>query len=104
MLIGTAKSGTPCRVMQFTLPADASAFSLVRRFVREMGRSMSLSVEKISSLQVAVTRAMDAALADCGDANAEYLVVQIDTIANEIRVEICCRQKLFSTGEFLSRC
>lgn len=104
MLIGTAKSGTPCRVMQFTLPADASAFSLVRRFVREIGCSMSLSVEQISSLQVAVTRAMDAALANCSDANADYLALQIDTVANEIRVEICCRQKLFSTDEFLSRC
>lgn len=104
MLIGTAKSGTPCRVMQFTLPADASAFSLVRRFVREMGRSMSLGAEEISSLQVAVTRALNAALADYGDANAEYLALQVDTVGDEIRVEVCCRQRLFSTDEFLSRC
>lgn len=104
MLIGTAKSGTPCRVMRFTLPADASAFSLVRRFVREMGRSMSLGVEEITRLQVAVARALNAALTECSDVNAEYLAFQVDTVANEIRIEICCRQRLFSTDEFLARC
>jgi anti-sigma regulatory factor (Ser/Thr protein kinase) len=89
--------------MRFTLPANASALCLVRRFIREVARSTSLTEEQIEGLQLAVTRVLNVALAGNNNEN-DYVVLEIDTKPSGIQVDVKSHEKLFSLNEFLTRC
>ena len=91
------------RVTRFSLPAEASAVSVLRRFIREIARSTNLSLDEISDLQITVTEAFNGALTQQKIPGEGRIALKIDSGPDEITVELMYRETHFPPAEFFCR-
>ena len=99
MLTSTARS----RVTRFSLPAEQSASSVLRRFIREIARNTDLNADEITELQVAVTEAFNDALSQQKRVGEGRVALKIDARADEITVDLAYRETHFPPVEFFSK-
>ncbi len=92
------------KVTRFSLPAEHSASSVLRRFIREIARGTNLSSAEVTDLQLAVTKAFSGALTQQKRAGEGRIVLKIDARADEIIVDLSYRETHFPPAEFFSRC
>jgi anti-sigma regulatory factor (Ser/Thr protein kinase) len=91
------------RVTRFSLPAEPSVSSVLRRFIREICRGTNLTSDEITDLQAAVTEAFNSALSQQKEAGEGRIALKIDARADEISVDLTYRETHFPPAEFFSR-
>lgn len=91
------------RITRFSLPAEPSAASVLRRFVREIARGTNLSLDEITDLQLAVTEAFNNALAKQTHPGEGRIALKIDARVDEIIVDLAYRETHFPPAEYFSR-
>ncbi|MBP6963315.1 MAG: ATP-binding protein [Armatimonadetes bacterium] len=92
------------RITRFSLPAEPSAASVLRRFIREIARGTRLTVIEVTDLQLAVTEAYNNALTQQKHPNEGRIALKIDARPDEIIVDLAYRETHFPPAEFFSRC
>lgn len=92
------------KVTRFSLPAEHSASSVLRRFIREIARGTNLSTAEVTELQLAVTEAFSSALTQQKLAGEGRIALKIDARPDEIIVDLSYRETHFPPAEFFSRC
>lgn len=97
------KTFTGSRVIQFSLPADPSALSIVRRFISEIAGTTSLRVEEVRNLQVTVTTAFHNALGQQRFPGEGRIALRIHAWDDRISVDLVYRETDFPPAEFFSR-
>ena len=66
------------KITRFSLPAEHSASSVLRRFIREIARGTNLSTVEVTELQLAVTEAFSSALTQQKLAGEGRIALKID--------------------------
>lgn len=92
------------KITRFSLPAEHSASSVLRRFIREIARGTNLSTVEVTELQLAVTEAFSSALTQQKLAGEGRIALKIDARSDEIIVDLSYRETHFPPAEFFSRC
>ena len=94
---------TRSRITRFSLPAEPSAASVLRRFIREIARGTNLNADEITQLQLAVTQAFNEALCQQKEVGEGRIALKIDARSDEISVDLTYRETHFPPAEFFSR-
>jgi anti-sigma regulatory factor (Ser/Thr protein kinase) len=94
---------TRSRITRFSLPAEPTAASVLRRFIREIARGTNLTPDEITDLQLAVTEALNEALAQQKSPGEGRIALKIDARPDEIAVDLTYRETHFPPAEFFSR-
>ena len=97
------KTFTSSRVIQFSLPADPYALSIVRRFIREIAGGTSLATEEVRNLQTTVTSAFNNALSQQRFAGEGRIALRIHAWTDRIAVDLVYKETEFPPVEFFSR-
>ena len=92
------------RITRFSLPAEHSASSVLRRFIREIARGTHLTSAEVTDLQLAVTEAFNNALTQQKLIGEGRIALKIDARPDEIIVDISYRETHFPPAEFFCRC
>lgn len=90
------------RITRFSLPADASSSSILRRFIGEIAGETSLSIEEISGLQVAVTEVFYDVLSQQRSLGEGRVTLRIDASDDEVTVDLAYRDTSFPPAEYFS--
>jgi len=94
---------TGSRITRFSLPAEPTAASVLRRFIREIAKGTNLTPDEITSLQLAVTEAFNEALYHQKTPGEGRIALKIDARPDEIHVDLVYRETHFPPAEFFSR-
>lgn len=97
------KTLTGSRVIQFSLPADPYALSIVRRFIKEIAGGTALRPEEVRSLQTTVTTAFNNALSQQRYPGEGRIALRIHAWTDRISVDLVYRETEFPPAEFFSR-
>lgn len=97
------KTFTSSRVIQFSLPADPYALSIVRRFIKEIAGGTSLTPGEITNLQVTVTTAFNNALGQQRYPGEGRIALRIHAWSDRIAVDLVYKETEFPPAEFFSR-
>lgn len=95
--------GINSRITRFSLPADPSASSILRRFIRDIASSTNLNSEEIHRLQTAATKAFCSTIAEQNHAEEGRVTLKIDSSADKIVVDLRYREVHFPPEELVSR-
>lgn len=96
-------SASRTRVTRFSLPAETSASSILRKFVREISQSTELTVEELRHLQRAVTDGFQDAVRQQSIPGEGRVVIRIDSCGTGVDVEMSYREVDFPPAEQFSR-
>ena len=88
---------------QFSLPAEPSASSIARRFIKEIAKGTNLSIGEVTDLQLAMTRDFNNALCHQKETGEGRIALRISVNADEITVKLVYRETHFPPAEFFSR-
>jgi anti-sigma regulatory factor (Ser/Thr protein kinase) len=97
------KTFTGSRVIQFSLPADPSALSIVRRFIKEIAGGTTLRAEEVRNLQTTVTTAFNNALSQQRFPGEGRIALRIHAWTDRISVDLVYRETEFPPVEYFSR-
>lgn len=91
------------RITRFSLPAEASAASVLRRFIREIAAGTNLSVGEVTDLQIAATEAFNSALTQQSEPGEGRIALRIDSDPDEVSIDLVYRKTHFPPAEFFCR-
>lgn len=97
-------STTRTRVTRFSLPAERSASSILRKFVCEVACGTDLDRDEVQRLQLAVTDAFHDTVRGQTMPGEGRVALRIDASRDEIEVEMSYREVDFPPAEQLSLC
>lgn len=97
------KTITGSRVIQFSLPADPYALSIVRRFIKEIAGGTTLRCEEVRNLQTTVTTAFNNALSQQRFPGEGRIALRIHAWTDRISVDLVYRETEFPPAEYFSR-
>lgn len=97
------KTFTGSRVIQFSLPADPSSLSIVRRFIKEIAGATTLRTEEVRNLQTTVTTAFNNALSQQRFPGEGRIALRIHAWTDRISVDLVYRETEFPPAEYFSR-
>lgn len=93
---------TSTRITRFSLPAEPSASSVLRRFIREIARGTRLTQDEITRLQVSVTEAFISAIGNRNSGDGR-VVLEVDACDDEIKVDVSYMNSQSTSGQICSR-
>lgn len=97
------KTVTGSRVIQFSLPADPYALSIVRRFIKGVATGTNLGPDEVRNLQTTVTSAFNNALSQQRYQGEGRIALRIHAWADRIAVDLVYKETEFPPAEFFSR-